>query len=132
MSAFIVSPATIRALVNWAKANKALYGDAETAQKLIAANVKSIAARYPDTKGKEIQAFLGISPGQYLSKAIAFDPQDAKRPAVEIIKLCKCLTYQSCEYKGWDQSAARSILRSIEQDAIRKLPGYEEAPWGLE
>ena len=132
MSAHIVTPETIRALVSWGK-SFGVYAEVDgIAEKFIEANVKSIASRYPDTVGKEIRSFTFLTPGEYLSKAIAFDPGDALRAPVEVIKLCHCLAYQSCEYDGWTRSSARVILRAIEKEAIRRLPGYEDAPWGLE
>jgi hypothetical protein len=50
---------------------------------------------------------------------------------VEVIKCCHCYAYQACEHPGWPESRAKKIIDTIIARACRKLPGYEEAPWGL-
>jgi hypothetical protein len=50
-------------------------------------------------------------------------------PAVHILKMCACLAYQSCETDDWDKTKAYELLQMIKDAAIRKLPGYEDAPW---
>jgi len=49
--------------------------------------------------------------------------------AIDILKMCDCLEYQSCETADWEQSAAFELLELIRRAAIRALPGYEKAPW---
>ena len=50
---------------------------------------------------------------------------------VVILKLCANLDYQSCETPDWKTTKARALLEQIKDEAIRQLPGYEDAPWGL-
>lgn len=50
---------------------------------------------------------------------------------IDIIKLCDCLEYQSCEHPGWETSWAKDLLDRVRRAATRELPGYEDAPWGL-
>lgn len=50
---------------------------------------------------------------------------------IDVIKLCHCLEYQSCEHAEWDSSWAKDFLDRVVSRALRELPGYEDAPWGL-
>lgn len=49
---------------------------------------------------------------------------------VIVLKAIACYEYQSCEHSEWKTSEAFTFCRSLE--AIRALPGYEEAPWGID
>ena len=88
---------------------------------LLAENVRSVRARYADDIGdyEEIE----ISKSEVLMPK-AFTP-------VTILKLCNCLAYQSCETEDWETTNAYKLLQQIKDAAIRLLPGYEQAPWGL-
>ena len=48
---------------------------------------------------------------------------------VEIIKLCDCYNYQSCETEDWDQTQAYAISQALRERAISMLPGMSEASW---
>ena len=50
--------------------------------------------------------------------------------AVQVIKACNCLDYQSCEHDGWEASEAKSFLDSLISAACHRLPGYDAAEWG--
>lgn len=52
-------------------------------------------------------------------------------PAVHVIKLCHNYAYQACEHPGWTDSVAARLVDAIERHAVRQLPGYDDAPWGL-
>lgn len=53
-------------------------------------------------------------------------------PAIEIIKGCNCLEYQSCETSDYYESHAYAILDAIRRCAIQNLTGYEDANgWDL-
>jgi hypothetical protein len=64
-------------------------------------------------------------------KAALRSPAVVAMPALHIIKLCHHYAYQSCEHPGWEASAACKLVRAIEAHAVRDLPGYDAAPWGL-
>ena len=52
---------------------------------------------------------------------------------VELLKACRCYIYQACESPTWDSSTARHIVeQEIQLLAIANLPGYGEAPWGID
>lgn len=50
---------------------------------------------------------------------------------VALIKAVHCYRYQSCEHPEWEQSEAAAIVEALEQHLVHRLPGYEDAPWGL-
>lgn len=50
--------------------------------------------------------------------------------AVQVLKACNCLEYQSCEHSGWEASEAHAFLQALKDKAVRALPGYEKAQWG--
>lgn len=88
---------------------------------LLAENVRSVRYRYADDVGDYDEIL--ISKNEVLMpKAIS---------PVAILKLCACLNYQSCETEDWETTNAYKLLQHIKDEAIRALPGYEEAPWGL-
>lgn len=114
MSAYICTHAHINAIVYWASTNTISVRALEvrkdpqaTAEVLYAENVASANYRYKEN-----------------------EPTGLYRP-IEIIKLCNSLDYQSCEHPDWEASHAKALLDKIRQTAITKLPGYDEAPWGI-
>lgn len=52
-----------------------------------------------------------------------------KLSAVNILKMCDCLEYQSCETDDYKQTKAYTLLQAIRGAAIRALPGYDDGPW---
>lgn len=142
MSAYVCSDATIKALaifavrkvhghmnvdpryVDGAKDIASQYPEVVAtryAAMMLAENVRSVRHRYADDLGDydEIQ----INSSEVL-RPVALSP-------VVILKLCACLSYQSCESEDWETTKAHALLAEIKDAAIRLLPGYEEAPWGL-
>lgn len=82
-------------------------------------NAESLDARYPGDKSRDVSAVdpLAVPDG-------TFD-------LLTIIKACHCYAYQACEHTGWETSRAKQIVDRIEAHAVRALPGYDAAPWGL-
>ena len=126
MSAFVVSHTHINAIVRWAcRHNVAVqYGnptrslragqEQEMAEILLAENVKSVNYRYKED--------TPVDP-------IVYDAFATDLRAIDVIKACQCLDYQSCEHPGWETSTAKKILDTIQRDAVTHLPGYDKAPW---
>ena len=132
MSAFIVDPAHIQAIVRFALApvyqshirfsyystlrQERIYPDAaELGQLLTDANVESVSYRYREA-----------------NEPLPFTP--AYRPvisAVQCIKACDCLAYQSCEHPGWDGSDAEAAIQAIKHEACKRLSGYDDASWEI-
>ena len=131
MSAFIVSPFHINTLVSWAhektvwlKHDGSDYSfkeePARLAGILYSANVVSVNERYNEDEPSGSFPFEMLS----WSDIYAIDP-------VQIIKACDCLDYQSCEMESWNGSLAYELLQAIREEAIRCLPGMEDAKWEL-
>ena len=55
----------------------------------------------------------------------------ARLSPVEIIKAAHCYAYQACEHREWEGSKAAKRLQCVIDEATRKLPGYDDAAWGL-
>ena len=130
MSAFICTDKHISAIVRYACRNNittwhgnpsrklSVAGEEQAAVDLLyAENVKSVNFRYREDAE--------------LTGAI-YDAFAPELSAIEAIKACQCLSYQSCEHDGWDLSPAKALLSSIERFAITKLPGYDAASWSIE
>ena len=131
MSAFAVSQNHIRALVNFAQCYRqfshgpfSYYHNAEhhkpsateLGQMLHAENVASVDYRYGNSE-EPVQQFR----------------DDFTKPIspVQCLKAIACLEYQSCEHPGWESSAAKAALDSLQHVAINALPGYEDASWEI-
>lgn len=103
--------------------------DATTvARILMTENIKSVCHRYDEEETKYYfdELSVDITPADWARvKAIRLTP-------VELIKLIHCLDYQSCEHSGWNDSLAKRILDELEAILVYQIPGYEEAPWGID
>jgi hypothetical protein len=92
---------------------------------LKAENVRSVRHRYPKDADMTDDSPIVVTTGDFV------DVRFLNVKAVQILKLCDCLAYQSCETDDWEQSAAYELIAAIRFAAIRALPGYEAAPWGF-
>ncbi len=120
MSAWITSITHVKAIVGWASKNDvaAVRGNERMmAQMLHNENVASVNYRYSEDTAPT---------------AITWDGKFMALRPVEVIKACHCQDYQSCEHDGWDGSAAKALLEKIIDRAVGELPGYDEAPWGID
>lgn len=128
MSAFVVSDEHINALISYARDCQVhVYGfgsvvavrgsEQKMAELLLAENIKSVCYRYKDEDSVP-------PPIKYRHRAVPLKP-------IEVIKACHCLDYQSCEHPEWKASMACALVKAILDVAICKLPGYNEAAWGL-
>lgn len=104
-------------------------GEQDVGQILWAENWRSLNARYPDTPTNRAD-----TPGIIAEVAKDYRyhaPHSDMLSPLQIIKACHCLNYQSCESDDYEQTLAFHILEAIERAAVRKIPGYDDAPWGL-
>jgi len=86
---------------------------------LLAANMASLKARYPRDYNE--------------AREIQYTPADpADLDPVVILKTANYFNYQSCESAGYYESDAAAMMRCIIQNAIRAMPAYGAAPWGLD
>jgi hypothetical protein len=119
MSAYVVSKAHIDAMLSsMSPYTRSRNGNNMNAigQKLVNQNYRSVNYRYHEHDEPEVYRFKLRMP---------------LKP-VEVIKACDCYAYQSCETPDWEDTEAYKICRQIREDAIHRLPGYEEAPWGID
>lgn len=86
---------------------------------LLKENLKSINYRYPD------HSFIEGFKLCHVADNTQYTP-------VQMIKLAQCYDYQSCEHPEYKGCIAQRLMDSIISDCIRMLPGYDEAPWGLD
>lgn len=133
MSAYVVSDSTINAIVTYAASIDARYfwqgescpielHEQHVAGLLYTANVESVNHRYREddpSDGFEFKAY---------TKPLA--PKRELVP-VHVLSLINCLEYQSCELPQWETTIAKAILTGIREAAIRRLPGMDNAPWGI-
>ncbi|HEY6728323.1 MAG TPA: hypothetical protein VI197_30140 [Polyangiaceae bacterium] len=98
---------------------------ARVASMLARENLLSIEDRYPGDHSGEHEAYETFT----ISKVA--ETRARELPALTIIKACHCYAYQACEHPGWEASDARKLTNAIEAHAVRHLPGYDAAPWGL-
>ena len=56
----------------------------------------------------------------------------SERSPVEILKAIACYEYQASEAPDWDESETRAFCQALRLAMIRRLPGYDEADWGID
>lgn len=127
MSAYVVSHATINAILAFAVAHKAYFytagirgqyasahGIAEQAGNIILAeNVRAVNHRYSEAEAAE---------------SLRYNPRVPVPRPVEALKLIGCVEYQLAEPDDHKRTEAWELLQAVKDAAIRVLPGYEEAP----
>jgi hypothetical protein len=139
MSAFIVDNRHIDAIVTYAIAKRVRYFNPNNSRReqwieitarnaeeigriLLDENVRSVAHRYENRINEDERNAAAI---------YAYRPFPTPLAAVEFIKACKCLEYQSCETNDYETTLAYRILRACAESATNDLRGYEKAPWEI-
>lgn len=134
MSCFICSDRHISALAAYAVRNhlssptvytaaeQALPQDELLARRLSEANVKAFADRYEGRHAEDVEPFHFDRDGAAL--ALCMSP-------VQVIKSAQCFECQACDGDDWDGSVLCAVVESIIGHAIKRLAGYEDAPWGI-
>src|SRR5580704_16709688 len=100
---------------------------------LLAENERSVCTRYPDCTPGNTPGKVGEEAIGYRFKTLqqAFQMQHTAL-CVMIIKACDCYDYQACETDDYRQSIAAHIVNTIRREAIRVMPGYDDAPWEID
>ncbi|MGA7178142.1 MAG: hypothetical protein WBX11_00950 [Thiobacillaceae bacterium] len=136
MSAYIVNPEHVAALAAYAARpplhrNAVIFewreGGAElVAEKLMQANIDSCNYRYPNS-----HYYTPEGEAQLIQEAVEYAKRfkfNAPRlTPLDIIRMCECLDYQSCEPENWRDTLASRQIEFIKSSAIRELPGYDKA-----
>lgn len=92
---------------------------------LLAENVRSVCHRYPADDLDETPGYIGQSRTLYRHRA-------AYVATVAALKAVQCYAYQSCEHPEWETSPAAAFCQQLTRALIDDLPGYDEAPWGID
>lgn len=146
MSAFVVSHKHINSILTYANRQRFAphirLADGETvlnlsdvkdlqraAEIMLAENVLSVQARYPDTIDNPQNM-----PGVITEVGCQIKFRFISKPlnAVQVLKALQCYDYQACETDDYEHSNAYRIVESIRSLAISNLPGYEEAKWEID
>lgn len=130
MSAYMVSPRTIKAMVQYLGSDLTYHKVTkdEAAELLYDENRKSVSCRYDEKessteKGEFLRAVVGKG-WEYIAL-----PSGS---AVDFIKIAKCYQYQTCEHDGHENSKAWKLSEGVIDAAVHRLPGWDKAPWGLD
>lgn len=134
MSAFIVNKEHIDALVSYMVNNMDSYWTGtervlvtrnnaeEVGRILLDENVRSVNHRYRGECSTEEKSKAANYRFSYSYRDVS---------AVQIIKAVHCLDYQCCEPDDWETTLAYKICQAILSTACHRLPGYEQAQWGI-
>ena len=127
MSAFVVNKATIDAMTTFWKTQGYSFKNSDEAtyagEMLWKQNVDSVNYRYKDSPH--------ISSTPYYVYAELHIHDGKRLQAVDIIKITKCWQYQSSDNPNYETTRAWKLSNEILNLAINKLPGYDDAPYGL-
>ena len=95
---------------------------------LLITNVASLNCRYEDGA-----SMFGYVEGEKLSISLDYFKEHLVRDlsAVQRLKLCDCLEYQSCEHDDYRDGAGYRLLNDIRGLLINDLAGYDAASWGM-
>jgi hypothetical protein len=109
--------------------NVSAFSPDDLGELLTVENVRSITARYPDTLDG------GPMPGPcvaYWEQYYTFEKPQRRLTCAEALKAIHCYEYQACEHDGWIDSEAKRFCEGLQGSIIGVLPGYADAPWGIE
>jgi len=87
-------------------------------------NIASVDYRYK--ANTEMQDYL-----QKLDKKYIYNNRVNAVSPVALLKLLDCYDYQACETSDYKTTKACTIINQIREYTISRLPGYDEAAWGL-
>lgn len=100
-------------------------------QMLWTENVRSVTARYDlaTTQDKERQD----EHAGYIDDIVgyAFTQRHGFKPG-PLAHALACYEYQSCEHATWRDSAACEAVYDLYRALCRRLPGYDDGPWGVD
>lgn len=137
MSAFLVSDNHINFMVSFSLA--AFRDDIDTyysrtweePEKLGAmlhtANVRSVDYRYPQNAHEDPEAYTADVYRYKYTPGVSASVENIAK----LFKALDCYEYQACEFPTWKESDAYALCQQIRNMAIRALPGYDAAPWGI-
>lgn len=95
------------------------------------ANCASLRERYGARAGEHFPAIETVPPSVSTVDFTRLDRARSLAP-VTVIKLTQSFEYQACEARTWPESEGYRVTQAALANAIRRLPGYDDAPWALE
>jgi len=133
MSAFMMSDKSLKTLakgiVNTTSIPPSVTGSDDPLEKANAVllclwqeNVNSLMARYPG-RYQEMVSMCPVFTREEVRSALSI-------PWGALAKILACYEYQSCEHKKWEESDAYRMCQWFSGNLLKKLPGYDEQPWG--
>lgn len=146
MSAFVVDHEHIHALLTFAQTkrmqDRLSYCVNKGSEKLswdtlgkilLAENERSVCHRYPDCTEGNVPGTIGQEAINYTFKMFRpfFQKLQWSHVCIWVIKACDCFDYQACETGDYETTPAYDMVHIIRREAIRCLPGYDAAPWGI-
>lgn len=128
MSCFVVSNEHICAIVSFASKQRWLrYGRGENSLKLN--DTKAIDKVCKALKNRNVQSFNFRYDGRYSEEVtpdITFNGDFKDLPAMQIVRLVECLSYNCSDHPEFANSDEEIFLESVKNNAIRRLPGYND------
>lgn len=115
-------------------------------QRLVDECVVSVHSRYPDSSPGDgelpgpVDAYY-VGPYvwepflQSQTRLIARGMPGVIVPPASTVVIAKQIAhyeYQSCEHAAWERSEAHAFCRALRDSLLRSLPGWAEAPWGID
>jgi hypothetical protein len=100
---------------------------------LLTENERSVRYRYSDIKSPgDLPGTIGENAANYRFRNFG---DILRLPAATkcawILNACRCFEYQACETPDYRESLAHRIIQAIQAEAIRSLPGIDNAPWEI-
>lgn len=93
---------------------------------LLAENVRSVGYRYGTNDPSDLPGPIAQDNTIYRHDGtIHLNP-------VATLKSIQCYEYQTCEHPAWATSPAKAFCEALTSAVIKDLPGYEDAPWGID
>ena len=137
MSAFVVGHDHIDALLTFAVDLKIAFYNPENKRTeyindttvtdigkiLLAENERSVGHRYGETDPDDMPGTTGEDSRNYKFRRFG-----ANLTCLSILKACDCFDYQACETEDYEASLACRIVNCIRGYAVRRLPGFDDAP----
>lgn len=127
MSAFLCSPEHVGALARYAVMNGLDTRPAvQIIGALLAANVASLRARYPNCSPDVVGEWLGqdkdgnpCTVADYMHEAIDEYGREFILSGADMANVARCFAYQACECSSWDGSEVEQAVKAIQTHGER-------------
>ncbi|MDP2350086.1 MAG: hypothetical protein Q8M74_02905, partial [Chloroflexota bacterium] len=106
-----------------------------TAEMLVAANLASVAYRYPDDEDADRPGPVEPDGSRYWQHVQDWPVEVWKARTLSPVETLKALdgfTYQACEHPDWPTSEAAAFCDALRLAVIHRLAGYDAAAWEID